>query len=161
MELEPQKNTALVPTSPRVAHFVATHGDLEAVRGRLGLSKKKISELFWVEPSAWTRWTRGVSQPPEHIYRAIDLYLSTHSNADTSPRPRENEPTKSSGVGVKLDHTPLELLRLRDEVEELSTQLARVRSEKIVSAQRADDVGLVWKFLLLIALGLSLFELIF
>ncbi len=52
-----------------------THGDLEAIRRHLGLSKRKMSQLLLVDPSAWTRWTSEGGEAPPHIYRALEWYL--------------------------------------------------------------------------------------
>ena len=51
-------------------------GDLEKVRTDLGLSQRKMCQLLMVDPSAWTRWTRGQQNPPPHIWRALQWYLS-------------------------------------------------------------------------------------
>jgi transcriptional regulator with XRE-family HTH domain len=52
-------------------------GGLEEIRGKLGLSQRKICQLLMVDPSAWTRWTKsGVDQAPPHIYRALQWYMS-------------------------------------------------------------------------------------
>ncbi|MEY4615256.1 MAG: hypothetical protein RJB66_216 [Pseudomonadota bacterium] len=50
-------------------------GDLEDIRFRLGLSARKISQLLMVDPSAWTRWTKKITPPPPHIFRALQWYL--------------------------------------------------------------------------------------
>lgn len=52
------------------------NGELEQIRERLGLSRRKICQLLLVDPSAWTRWTAPGSEAPPHIYRALDWYLS-------------------------------------------------------------------------------------
>src|SRR5262245_48633409 len=52
------------------------NGDLEQIRQRLGLSRRKICQLLLVDPSAWTRWTSSGGEAPPHIYRALDWYLS-------------------------------------------------------------------------------------
>lgn len=51
-------------------------GPLEDVRQRLGLSRRKISQLLMVDPSAWTRWTTGETPPPPHIVRSLQWYLA-------------------------------------------------------------------------------------
>lgn len=52
-------------------------GGLEEIRGKLGLSQRKMCQLLMVDPSAWTRWTKsGVDQAPPHIYRALQWYMS-------------------------------------------------------------------------------------
>jgi hypothetical protein len=50
-------------------------GDLEDIRFRLGLSARKMAQLLMVDPSAWTRWTRKITPPPPHIFRALQWYL--------------------------------------------------------------------------------------
>jgi hypothetical protein len=51
------------------------HGDLEAIRHRLGLSRRKISQILMVDPSAWTRWTKKGEDAPAHVYRSLEWYL--------------------------------------------------------------------------------------
>lgn len=52
-------------------------GGLEGARQSLGLSRRKISQLLLVDPSAWTRWTKGdKEQAPPHVYRALQWYLA-------------------------------------------------------------------------------------
>lgn len=50
-------------------------GSLEDIRGHLGLSQRKISQLLMVDPSAWTRWTKYDHEAPPHIYRALSWFL--------------------------------------------------------------------------------------
>ena len=52
-----------------------THGDLETIRRQLGLSKRKMSQLLLVDPSAWTRWTNEDGEAPPHVYRALQWFL--------------------------------------------------------------------------------------
>ncbi|MBX3022322.1 MAG: hypothetical protein KF799_11670 [Bdellovibrionales bacterium] len=50
-------------------------GNLEDIRAKLGLTRRKICQLLLVDPSAWTRWTSSGGQAPPHIYRALEWYL--------------------------------------------------------------------------------------
>lgn len=52
------------------------NGELEVIRERLGLSRRKICQLLLVDPSAWTRWTSPGGEAPPHIYKALDWYLA-------------------------------------------------------------------------------------
>jgi hypothetical protein len=52
------------------------NGDLETIRERLGLSRRKIAQLLLVDPSAWTRWTGPEGDAPPLVYRALDWYLA-------------------------------------------------------------------------------------
>ncbi len=58
-----------------VSSVIKTHGELEDIRRKLGLSKRKISQLLMVDPSAWTRWTKPKGEAPPHIYRALEWFL--------------------------------------------------------------------------------------
>ncbi|MEK7356290.1 MAG: hypothetical protein AAB250_07560 [Bdellovibrionota bacterium] len=51
-------------------------GDLETIRGQLGLSQRKIAQLLLVDPSAWTRWTKAGEKAPPHVYRMLQWYLA-------------------------------------------------------------------------------------
>lgn len=50
-------------------------GNLEEIRGKLGLSQRKICQLLMVDPSAWTRWQKNEGNPPPVIWRALQWYL--------------------------------------------------------------------------------------
>lgn len=50
-------------------------GDLETLRVKLGLTQRKICQLLLVDPSAWSRWIRGKTEAPPHIYRALHWYF--------------------------------------------------------------------------------------
>lgn len=50
-------------------------GDLEQIRTRLGVSRRKICQILMVDPSAWTRWTRSTDGAPPHVYRMLEWYL--------------------------------------------------------------------------------------
>lgn len=51
-------------------------GNLEAIRSQLGLSQRKMAQLLLVDPSAWTRWTKGGEKAPPHVYRMLQWYLA-------------------------------------------------------------------------------------
>lgn len=51
-------------------------GSLEEMRGKLGLTQRKMSQLLLVDPSAWTRWTKDGEDAPPHIYRMLQWYLA-------------------------------------------------------------------------------------
>lgn len=51
-------------------------GDLEAIRGKLNLSQRKMAQLLLVDPSAWSRWTTPGESAPPHIYRALQWYMT-------------------------------------------------------------------------------------
>jgi transcriptional regulator with XRE-family HTH domain len=49
-------------------------GDLDEIRLKLGLSRRKMCQLLLVDPSSWTRWTKEGQAPP-HIFRALEWYM--------------------------------------------------------------------------------------
>jgi len=51
-------------------------GNLEKIRGTLGLSQRKMCQLLMVDPSAWTRWNRSEEEAPPHIWRALQWYMT-------------------------------------------------------------------------------------
>ena len=50
-------------------------GSIEDIRSKLGLSKRKMAQLLMIDPSAWTRWVKGQSAVPPHIYRSLQWYM--------------------------------------------------------------------------------------
>lgn len=59
-----------------VSYLKRQNGDLEQIRQKLGLSRRKIAQLLLVDPSAWTRWTSSGGDAPPHVYQALDWYLA-------------------------------------------------------------------------------------
>ena len=70
------KSPARMAYEAEVLFLKKQNGDLELIRKRLGLSRRKICQLLLVDPSAWTRWTASEGEAPPHIYRALDWYLA-------------------------------------------------------------------------------------
>ncbi|PIU01325.1 MAG: hypothetical protein COT74_02150 [Bdellovibrionales bacterium CG10_big_fil_rev_8_21_14_0_10_45_34] len=51
------------------------HGNLEEIRAKLAMSKRQVSRLLLVDPSAWSRWVKAGDNAPPHVYRMLDWYL--------------------------------------------------------------------------------------
>lgn|GEM_PF-4073543 len=51
-------------------------GDLEQIRLHMGLNKKRMCELLLLDPSTWTRWTTGKTEPPPWLYRTLQWGLA-------------------------------------------------------------------------------------
>lgn len=49
-------------------------GGLEEIRRSLSLSQRQLCLLLMVDPSAWSRWVKGVTKAPPHIWRALEWY---------------------------------------------------------------------------------------
>ncbi len=95
-------------------------GNLEDIRGQLGLSRRAMCNLLLVDPSAWTRWTSPGAKAPPHIYRALEWYWYLRQ-AD----PKAALPIGSWGAqvyGERIRRLELELEALRGE--------AKVRAHK-------------------------------
>lgn len=69
------KSSLRVKYETEVESIKSSSGDLESIRRKLGLSKRKMAQLLLVDPSAWTRWTAKKGEAPPHIYRALQWYL--------------------------------------------------------------------------------------
>jgi len=50
-------------------------GDLEVIRQKLALSQRQMCLLLMVDPSAWSRWVKGKTKTPPHIWRALEWYV--------------------------------------------------------------------------------------
>jgi hypothetical protein len=94
-------------------------GDLEDLRSKLGLSKRKICQLLMVDPSAWTRWTRKGESAPPHIYRSLQWYLALE------------EKFPALDVSFWLQNSA------RAEVQGLTQKVARIETEASNSAAQA------------------------
>jgi hypothetical protein len=70
------KSSSRLAYEAEVLFLKKQNGELEVIRERLGLSRRKICQLLLVDPSAWTRWTQPGGEAPPHIYRALDWYLA-------------------------------------------------------------------------------------
>lgn len=69
------KSSLRLKYDAEVLAITKQHGNLEDIRRKLGLSKRKIAQMLLVDPSAWTRWTSADGEAPPHIYRALEWYL--------------------------------------------------------------------------------------
>lgn len=76
-DLNPRAKTSLrMHYEAQVQVIQKQIGNLEEIRGQLGLSQRKMAQLLLVDPSSWTRWTRQGDEAPPHIWRALQWYLA-------------------------------------------------------------------------------------
>lgn len=104
-------------------------GDLETIRGLLGLSQRKICQLLLVDPSAWTRWTRSGGEVPPHIYRMLTWYLALNEKypaLDTGFWLHAVAKTEDPARLFERDQKLESLVRAN---EELGRELRAMRSE--------------------------------
>ncbi|MBX9766440.1 MAG: hypothetical protein K2X47_04135 [Bdellovibrionales bacterium] len=137
-------------------------GDLEQIRTRLGLSRRKICQILMVDPSAWTRWTRSQDGAPPHVYRMLEWYLLLKEKHPTlahqyyerlsqPPRP-EGEVILKQEILHQLKSTEsrlktvwsLELERVRSQLRNLSfiEEQAKTQAQSNEASGRADFQGL-------------------
>ncbi len=105
-------------------------GNLEDVRGSLGLSQRKISQLLMVDPSSWTRWVKQGDEAPPHIWRALQWYLTLKEKIPGLT------PHYFLGANPQILHQRAlqeldqERQVRRDEIEKLSQELRGVFDER-------------------------------
>lgn len=76
-DLNPRSKTSLrMHYEAQVSVIQKQIGNLEEIRGNLGLSQRKMAQLLLVDPSSWTRWTKQGDEAPPHIWRALQWYLA-------------------------------------------------------------------------------------
>lgn len=130
-DLGPRSKTSLrMHYEAQVSVIQKQIGNLEEIRGNLGLSQRKISQLLLVDPSSWTRWVKHGDEAPPHIWRALQWYLAL----------REKIPglTPNYFLGSNpqilhqkaLQELDLERQIRREEIEKLSLELRGVFQER-------------------------------
>lgn len=143
-------------------------GELEEIRMNLGLSRRKMCQLLMVDPSSWTRWTRGEVPAPPHIYRALQWYLALidknpqwHPQNSFSPVLQQVNLAKIDEVKSSLERR---LAQINSEkqttTEKLESFVQRWEQEKISTIESAlagEKISFIWKFLLLVNTGLLLY----
>lgn len=76
-DLNPRSKTSLrMHYEAQVSVIQKQIGNLDEIRGNLGLSQRKMAQLLLVDPSSWTRWTKNGDEAPPHIWRALQWYLA-------------------------------------------------------------------------------------
>ncbi|WP_231839114.1 hypothetical protein [Bdellovibrio bacteriovorus] len=130
-DLNPRSKTSLrMNYEAQVAVIQRQIGNLEQIRGDLGLSQRKISQLLMVDPSSWTRWVKQGDEAPPHIWRALQWYLALREKI---PGLTPNYFLGSSPQVLHqkaLQEVDLERQARREEIEKLSLELRGVFSER-------------------------------
>lgn len=138
------------------------HGDLETIRAKLNLSKRKVCELLLVDPSAWSRWTsQGGEDAPPYIYRSLQWYLSL-IDKDVAWHPM------NSFLGLIPKRTEsMQLQKLKEELHKLQAKVSEHKegavaagppqsSDELVAIrnliQKQQDLTSGWKLLVVINL---------
>ncbi|MCH2533360.1 MAG: hypothetical protein MK008_02845 [Bdellovibrionales bacterium] len=83
-------------------------GNIDQIRGDLGLSKRQLAQLLLVDPSSLTRWQKEGDVPP-YIYRSLQWYLALiEKHPEWHPQNRFGFSSRSN-----------ELLMLKSEIERI------------------------------------------
>jgi transcriptional regulator with XRE-family HTH domain len=76
-DLGPRSKTSLrMHYEAQVSVIQRQVGNLDEIRGNLGLSQRKMAQLLMVDPSSWTRWTKHGDEAPPHVWRALQWYMA-------------------------------------------------------------------------------------
>lgn len=105
-------------------------GDLEAIRSQLGLSQRKMAQLLLVDPSAWTRWTKGGETVPPHVYRSLQWYLALEEkypaldvNFWLSTVSQVNERSRVPELESQIIESESRLARVETQLQQLNKSL--------------------------------------
>lgn len=130
-DLGPRSKTSLrIHYEAQVSVIRNQIGNLEEIRGNLGLSQRKISQLLMVDPSSWTRWVKQGDEAPPHIWRSLQWYLTLKEKIP-GLTPNYFLGSNPQVLHQKaLQELDLERKTRRDEIEKLSQELRGVFQER-------------------------------
>lgn len=130
-DLGPRSKTSLrMHYEAQVSVIKNQVGNLEEIRGILGLSQRKMAQLLLVDPSTWTRWTKQGDEAPPHIWRALQWYMALREKIpgltpqyfiNTSPQVLHQKALK------ELENERQERL---ENIENLSSRLQNLTQER-------------------------------
>ena len=93
-------------------------GSIEQVRTLMGLNKRKMCELLLIDPSTWTRWTTGKTEPPTWVYRTLQWGLAVMDK-----HPEFHPLVTRQGVGKSEYKESKSLKKLMLEVDSIKKDL--------------------------------------
>lgn len=130
-DLGPRSKTSLrMHYEAQVAVIQKQLGNLEEIRGNLGLSQRKISQLLMVDPSSWTRWTRKGDEAPPHIWRALQWYLALNEKLP-GLTPQYFITTNPQNLHEKaLKELEIERQERTENIDQLNLQMQQFLAEK-------------------------------
>ena len=137
-------------------------GNLDDIRGHLGLNKKEMAELLLVDPSAWSRWSKNESKVPLHVWRSLDWYLRLK---DTEVSTSE-EPMQSAQIEELRAEVMEKLAEMRDSIiimerESIQDIIDSERRDLLSEFEQGAQLASGWKLLILAnLLGIFLVALI-
>ncbi len=127
------KSALRIKYEAEVEGIKESHGDLETIRRKLRLSKRKMAQLLLVDPSAWTRWTMKDGEAPPHVYRALQWYLLL----------QDKHPEYKSALWLNAVAQPQisehELANIRKSLIDGSEDALKERARLILQSQNQDQ----------------------
>ncbi|UOF01988.1 hypothetical protein [Bdellovibrio reynosensis] len=130
-DLNPRSKTSLrMHYEAQVSVIQKQLGNLDEIRGNLGLSQRKMAQLLLVDPSSWTRWTKNGDEAPPHIWRALQWYMALREKIP-GLTPQYFISTNPQVLHQKaLKEVELERQERLETMENLSSKLQIILSEK-------------------------------
>lgn len=147
-------------------------GQLEGIRHKLGLSKRKMCQLLMVDPSAWTRWSTEGNDAPPHIYRALQWYMALMTK-DPAWHPANTFGIVQNKEGLaKIEELKLDLdskistlhqnsRSVRSEFEEAKARWEAERYELLQRVTKGNAQSTAWKLLMTCNAVLTVIALLF
>lgn len=134
-------------------------GTIEEIRQQLGLSRRKLCQLLLVDPSSWTKWTKGEQDAPAYIYRSLqwalailDKYPETHPLALQLLREKSG---KTEEINKKFESK----LQLHKSILfDLNTKVEKAEKDRILLLKENAKMK---KALFILAAGFFVFLLVF
>lgn len=127
------KSAARIRAESQVEVLKRRLGTLEQIRAELGLSRRQISQLLLVDPSAWSRWTAPGNDAPPLVYRALAWYLAVEDKY-----PALDVSFWLQALPAKAHLEEIEWERLRARVLELEQETARLREAQALRESAKD-----------------------
>lgn len=124
-------------------------GDLEELRSKLGLSRRKMCQMLLVDPSSWTRWTKEGAPP--HVYRALEWYFLLQKEA---PHHAHSYWLATVGAQLRTPSFENQIHKIRIEASETEEELKKTKAE--IESLKATSQKLKIRFFLLTGVCLFL-----
>ena len=171
-DLTPRSKTSLrIHYEAQVQVIQNQIGNLEEIRGNLGLSQRKMAQLLLVDPSSWTRWTKQGDEAPPHVWRALQWYLALREKIpgltpqyfiSTNPQVLHQKALKELDVERQerienMENLSLQLRNLSRERDDLSGELLKLKKDLNFHKNMSIFIALLsscWAVVLLIWKGL-------
>ena len=129
------------------------HGGVEAMRKKLGLTRKEICEQLFIDPSTWSRWVRYdkdtdqiIESAPPHAYKTMALLVENHK-----PKTSVEVPALVPKLTPTThDEDSQRISLLESKLSDLSSQFETFKKEQQSENLKKEELTLGWKLFLLL-----------